>query len=133
MVSFWTRHAPSTLEMLVVTKDGWLVSAVQSHLGEGCRILHLDDPYAALGVLASRPIHGAVLDATLPNRMASNLARAFLQHQPVGRVVIIASPDDMTSIIGLAYGDKRVEVLFRPMDAIVLRATLLGSAMATAS
>ena len=85
----------------------------------------------ALAILSSRRVGGAVLDGSLPSRMAPLLARAFLQHQPTGRVALIGGADDPTTLVGLAFRDPRAELLFRPVDLEALRDYLLGLEVVT--
>ena len=126
MFRWLSRGSTRTLDIVVVSSDEALVAEVERAPGEGCRVVSITEPAAALAVLGSRPVHGAVVDGALPGRMAQAVSRAFLQHQPIGHVVILAAGDDPSSLIGSAYLDQRVELLFRPLDAEVLRQCLLG-------
>ncbi len=126
MFRWLTRSEQRPLDIVLVSADPAVVRDVYAILPPSCRVVHIEDATTALAVLGSRPVHGAVVDGLLPGRMANVVSRAFLHHQPIGRVVVIAAADDPSSLIGSAYNDARVEVLFRPLDGETLRGCLLG-------
>jgi DNA-binding NtrC family response regulator len=127
---FWfrSRVEDARVEVLAVSEDDATLDAIERAFAptQQARVIRLTDAHAALAVLGSRPLAGAVIDGALPNRLALVLSRAFLQHQPVGHVAIISAADDPTTLVGLAFRDSRVELLFRPVDADAVRTLVLG-------
>ena len=79
----------------------------------------------AHAALLTRPVPGVLVDADLRDRMAGVLTRAFLQHQPAGRIVVVASRDNPVTLMQLAMKDRRVDVVFDPWRDEVLVACLL--------
>ena len=115
------HHGNRQPVILAVTADPEVVISIQEAYEGKARLVILSDANAALAVLGSRPVDMAIVDSALPGRMALVLARAFLWHQPAGRVALIGAADDPTTLIGLAFRDARVELLYRPVEAETLR------------
>ena len=115
------QHSSRQPVILAVTTDMEIIVSLQEAYEGWARLVILSDTNAALAVLGSRPVDMAIVDSALPGRMALVLARAFLWHQPAGRVAIVGAADDPTTLIGLAFRDPRVELLYRPLDIEALR------------
>jgi DNA-binding NtrC family response regulator len=114
-------------DVLVVSTDGALHEQLERDLDGKLLLTRVSDPNVALKEFLCRPVAGAIVDGNMPGRLASILAKAYLEHQPVGRVVVIASAADTTTLVGLAYRDSRVAVLMRPYDPAELETVLCGA------
>ena len=109
-------HAASEPTVVVVSEDPSLLATLERMLAMRARVIAMSDARAALELLETQPVTGAVLDGRLSAWMSVVLSRAFRKHQPAGRVVIIGSADDPSMLTGLAISDPRVEVLYRPLS-----------------
>ena len=87
--------------------------------------LRVLDQIAAWSATCGQSFDGAILDSGLPERMSSLLTNAFLRHQPTGRIAVISSADEPTSVMSLALRESRVEILYQPLDFDTLRNCLL--------
>lgn len=131
MFGRWISKRSRPPEILAVSRNMALLVRLQEILGDDVSVRCVSDVEEALTMLASRPVFGAVIDGALPGHAARMLARAFLRHQPVGRVAIVASDDDEAgTLIGLAHCDPRVELLYRPLDEAALTGCVLAEPMA---
>jgi DNA-binding NtrC family response regulator len=113
--------------VVVVSEDPGLLATLTRMLDRHGDVVATADTREALALLESRQVAGAVIDGTLRNWMAVVLSRACRRHQPGGRVVIIGSPDDPSTLTGLAISDPRVEVLYRPLSEREVVECLLGA------
>jgi DNA-binding NarL/FixJ family response regulator len=130
MFGRWITRRSRPPEILAVSRNMALLVRIQETFGDDVSVRCVSDVEEALTVLASRPVFGAVIDGALPGQAARMLARAFLRHQPVGRVAIVAADDDASTLIGLAHCDPRVEMLYRPLDDAALIGCVLAESVA---
>ena len=130
MFGQWLSKRSRPPEILAVSRNMALLVRLQEIFGDDVSVRCVTDVEEALTVLASRPVFGAVIDGALPGHSARILARAFLRHQPVGHVAIVASSDDPSTLIGLAHCDPRVEMLYRPLDEVALVGYVLAEPVA---
>ena len=115
----------ASLRILAVSQDPSTLEQLQWALGSTANLEIQRDPVAAWSMVCAEQLDGVVIDADLPNRMASLLTGAFLRHQDSGRVGVITSADDPTTLMGIALREDRVELLYRPLDLEMVRETVL--------
>ena len=130
MFGHWISKRSRPPEILAVSRNMALLVRLQEVFGDDVSLRCVSDVEEALTVLANRPVFGAVIDGALPGHAARILARAFLRHQPVGRVAIVTAVDDPSTLIGLAHCDTRVELLYHPLDEAALVGCVLSEPVA---
>ena len=123
----WETHRPGGA-VLAVSADADLLLMIREVLGDGVHVIGTTDGDAAAHVLETSPLRGMVVDGGMPQRMATTLAREYLRRQPTGRVVVLGSDNHPSTLIGLALRDRRIELLFRPIDQPLLRQLMVGAA-----
>ena len=107
-------------ELVLITSDRGLASLLRPIVAAVADISHFDHKTAVAG-LGNALFDAALIDAHVPGRMASVLARLFLYHNPVSRLAVIGGSADNSTVLGLAARDPRVEVFFDPLDPELIR------------
>jgi hypothetical protein len=104
---------------LLTTDDG--LAAVLHDLVNAVATPNRFSVEAAVSGLRHANFEVAIIDARVPGRMASVLARLFLYHNPTGRLAIVGGNPDSSTVLGMASTDSRVEVFFDPLDFEAIR------------
>jgi len=89
------------------------------------------DPQAAGTFLGSSVLGGMVVGAEVASWDSRPLVQSYLKHQPCGRIVILTSSGDLTTLAAYLYRLPRVELFIAPWDAAELRAFLHVEALAS--
>ena len=111
--------------VLAVSQDPGTLEQIQWALEGVTDLCIQEDSVAAWSMVCAEPLSGVIIDGSLPSEMASLLTGAFLRHQEGGRVGVITSTDEPSSLMGIAIREDRVELLYRPLDLEMLRETIL--------
>jgi DNA-binding NtrC family response regulator len=114
------------LDHLIVAEDEDMLSVLAGILAPHVRYRLARNADEALAAVRSEPLAGLIADGALAGRRALELARSFLGHQATGRVAIIGSTADQTTLIGLLLRDRRIEVVYQPIDEAALLDAVLS-------
>ena len=77
-------------------------------------------------ILKTERVHGLLIDARLPEHETSALAEAFLQTQPTGRAILLASDHGTATLRRLCTRDPRVALFFTPWNRQEVQECLQG-------
>ena len=108
-----SRH--ENRHVLVVSPDTSFIDKVVNMLADP-RLDPRTDPAEVIDLLAREPFAGLIVDGRMANRMATRVAQAYVLHQPMGRVAILAGPEDVTTLVAFAFRDPRCDLFFHPWD-----------------
>lgn len=81
-------------------------------------------PESADLLLSASLLGGMIIGTSVAPGMSRPLVRSYIQHQPQGRVVVLCSPDDITTLTAYTFRDPRVEIFFMPWRVAEVRAYL---------
>jgi len=89
------------------------------------------DPQAAGTFLSSSVLGGMVVGAEVASWDSRPIVQAYVQHQPCGRVIVLTTSGDVTTLAAYLYRQQRVELFIAPWNAAELRAFLDVEALAS--
>jgi hypothetical protein len=105
--------------LLIVASDADEATALRGLLDAP---LSLDSPPESADLMLSASLLGGmVVGISVPASLSRPLVRAYVQHQPQGRVVVLCNPEDITTLTAFAFRDARVELFFTPWRVETVR------------
>jgi hypothetical protein len=81
-------------------------------------------PLEASTFLASSLLGGMIVGRGCPAGASRPLVRAYVHHQPCGRIAVLTGPDDITTLTAYSFRESRVELFFAPWSVEEIRAHL---------
>ena len=113
---------------MIVASDDSESRELQGTLGLDDGAAMVASPEDAVVFIESSRLGGLVMGSSCPSSLAKQLVRAYVQHQPCGRVAVLIASDVNTFASYLQLG-SRVEVFLAPWQGTSLRHFLrLGAA-----
>jgi DNA-binding NarL/FixJ family response regulator len=104
--------------LLVSSRDHVSALVVAALEGHPVRVVATAD---ADSLLITQVLGGMVVDIGSEAAAARRLVRAYLKHQPRGRVAMLTRADDITTLTAFAFGDGRTDLFFEPWDLALVR------------
>lgn len=83
-------------------------------------------------ILVTAVLGGMVVDVASDPAASRRLVRAYLEHQPMGRVAVLSHLDDITTLTAFACADGRLDLFFEPWDVPAMLGFLGLSALVRA-
>ena len=110
-------------QVLIVTARPEVAARLQGALdGHESRVVQAPE---ADTILVTAVLGGMVVDVASDPPASRRLVRAYLKHQPLGRVAVLSHLEDITTLTAFAYADGRMDLFFEPWD-VPLMLSFLG-------
>jgi hypothetical protein len=104
---------------LIVTTRMRVAALVAEELGAvAFKVAGADEAEA---IVATEVLAGMVVDVACDPGASRRLARFYLGHQPMGRVVLLSHLEDITTLTAFAVQDGRIDLFFEPWNLAHVR------------
>ncbi len=111
------KRTPGDVDLLVLTRDGAVVAALNAALGGTHRVHHAESPEAAMAALETHPIGVMVTDTAISEDQIATLTTALKRHVPELVTIVASSRSDAQLLINLINYGQIFRFLTKPLHA----------------